>query len=114
MTLTILIVENRIRLGLFLYLILSTAARTNSLRTKATGTCMNPLFVYVCAAFKEREREGSIKGLPQQNLDSDIWVSDYLTPSWVCLPNNQPILAIVQPGETALDVLSTACKVSRC
>lgn len=73
-----------------------------------------PSLLCVCAAFKEREKEGSVKSLPQQNLDSDIWVSDYLTPSWVCLPNNQPILAIIQPGETALDVLSTTCKVSRC
>uniref|UniRef100_A0A8C3G1R0 TIAM Rac1 associated GEF 1 n=1 Tax=Cyclopterus lumpus TaxID=8103 RepID=A0A8C3G1R0_CYCLU len=46
-----------------------------------------------------------------QIVDSDIWVPDYLTPSWVCLPNNRPVLAIIQPGETALEVLSTVCKV---
>uniref|UniRef100_A0A8C4HIS0 T-lymphoma invasion and metastasis-inducing protein 1 n=1 Tax=Dicentrarchus labrax TaxID=13489 RepID=A0A8C4HIS0_DICLA len=50
-----------------------------------------------------KEREGSVKSIPQQNVDSDIWVPDYLTPSWVCLPNNQPVLAIIQPGETALE-----------
>uniref|UniRef100_A0A8C2ZIR3 TIAM Rac1 associated GEF 1 n=1 Tax=Cyclopterus lumpus TaxID=8103 RepID=A0A8C2ZIR3_CYCLU len=57
------------------------------------------------------DREGSVKNLPQQSVDSDIWVPDYLTPSWVCLPNNRPVLAIIQPGETALEVLSTVCKV---
>lgn len=52
-----------------------------------------------------------MKSLPQQNVDSDIWVPEYLTPSWVCLPNNQPVLAVIQPGETALEVLSATCKV---
>ena len=52
-----------------------------------------------------------MKSIPQQNVDSDIWVPDYLTPSWVCLPSNQPVLAIIQPGETALEVLSATCKV---
>uniref|UniRef100_A0A8C4NRW1 T-lymphoma invasion and metastasis-inducing protein 1 n=1 Tax=Dicentrarchus labrax TaxID=13489 RepID=A0A8C4NRW1_DICLA len=59
------------------------------------------------------EQEGSVKSIPQQNVDSDIWVPDYLTPSWVCLPNNQPVLAIIQPGETALEVLSTICKTHK-
>ncbi|KAM6984184.1 rho guanine nucleotide exchange factor TIAM1 isoform 1-T2 [Tautogolabrus adspersus] len=62
---------------------------------------------------KSKEKEDSVKSLPQQNADSDIWVPDYLTPSWVCLPNNQPVLAIVQPGETALDVLSAVCKTHK-
>ncbi|XP_075958443.1 rho guanine nucleotide exchange factor TIAM1 [Anarhichas minor] len=65
------------------------------------------------ASEKSKEREGSVKTLPQQNVDSDIWVPDYLTPSWVCLPNNQPVLAIIQPGETALEVLSTVCKTHK-
>ncbi|XP_049896087.1 rho guanine nucleotide exchange factor TIAM1 [Epinephelus moara] len=65
------------------------------------------------ASEKSKEREGSVKSLPQQNVDSDIWVPDYLTPSWVCLPNNQPVLAIIQPGETALEVLSTVCKTHK-
>uniref|UniRef100_A0A3Q3VYF4 Uncharacterized protein n=1 Tax=Mola mola TaxID=94237 RepID=A0A3Q3VYF4_MOLML len=56
---------------------------------------------------------GSVKSLPQQNADSDIWVPDYLTPSWVCLPNNQPVLAIIQPGGTALEVLSSTCKTHK-
>uniref|UniRef100_A0A672GHN4 T-lymphoma invasion and metastasis-inducing protein 1-like n=1 Tax=Salarias fasciatus TaxID=181472 RepID=A0A672GHN4_SALFA len=57
-----------------------------------------------------KEREGSVKSAAPQNVDSDIWVPDYLKPSWVCLPNNQPVLAIIQPGDTALEVLSTVCK----
>ncbi|XP_035522910.1 T-lymphoma invasion and metastasis-inducing protein 1 [Morone saxatilis] len=65
------------------------------------------------ASEKSKEREGSVKSIPQQNVDSDIWVPDYLTPSWVCLPNNQPVLAIIQPGETALEVLSTICKTHK-
>lgn len=67
-----------------------------------------------CVWCFQKERDGSVKSLPQPNVDSDIWVPDYLTPSWVCLPNNQPILAIIQPGETALEVLSTTCKVGHC
>ncbi|XP_044077284.1 rho guanine nucleotide exchange factor TIAM1-like isoform X2 [Siniperca chuatsi] len=65
------------------------------------------------ASEKSKEREGSVKSLPQQSVDGDIWVPDYLTPSWVCLPNNQPVLAIIQPGETALEVLSTVCKTHK-
>uniref|UniRef100_A0A3P9DEU1 TIAM Rac1 associated GEF 1 n=1 Tax=Maylandia zebra TaxID=106582 RepID=A0A3P9DEU1_9CICH len=55
----------------------------------------------------------SVKSLPQQNVDSDIWVPEYLKPSWVCLPNNQPILAVIQPGETTLEVLNTVCKTHK-
>ncbi|KAM3868568.1 rho guanine nucleotide exchange factor TIAM1-like [Diretmus argenteus] len=65
---------------------------------------------------KSRERESSVKSLPQHNVDttdSDIWVPEYLTPSWVCLPNDQPVLAIIQPGDTALDVLSTVCQAHK-
>uniref|UniRef100_A0AAX7UV88 TIAM Rac1 associated GEF 1b n=1 Tax=Astatotilapia calliptera TaxID=8154 RepID=A0AAX7UV88_ASTCA len=40
----------------------------------------------------------------------DIWVPDHLTPSWVCLPNDQPVLTIIQPGESALCVLESICK----
>ncbi|KAK7925931.1 hypothetical protein WMY93_008241 [Mugilogobius chulae] len=62
---------------------------------------------------KSKEREGSVKSLPQQNMDTDIWVPDYLAPSWVCLPNDQPILAIIRPGETVLEVLSSVCKAHK-
>uniref|UniRef100_A0A3P8Z026 TIAM Rac1 associated GEF 1b n=1 Tax=Esox lucius TaxID=8010 RepID=A0A3P8Z026_ESOLU len=59
--------------------------------------------------------EGTVKSLPRVNTestmtDSDIWVPDHLTPSWVCLPNDQPVLTIIQPGESALDALETICK----
>uniref|UniRef100_A0A665UPS8 T-lymphoma invasion and metastasis-inducing protein 1-like n=1 Tax=Echeneis naucrates TaxID=173247 RepID=A0A665UPS8_ECHNA len=60
-----------------------------------------------------KEREGSVKSLPQQTVDSDIWVPDYLTPSWVCLPNNQPVLAVIQPEEPALEVLRAICKTHK-
>uniref|UniRef100_A0A8C8F3E6 Uncharacterized protein n=1 Tax=Oncorhynchus tshawytscha TaxID=74940 RepID=A0A8C8F3E6_ONCTS len=65
-----------------------------------------------------KSHEGTVKSLPQVNsdshmTDSDIWVPDHLTPSWVCLPNDQPVLAIIQPGESALDVLETICKAHR-
>ncbi|KAM9847215.1 rho guanine nucleotide exchange factor TIAM1-like [Aulostomus maculatus] len=62
------------------------------------------------ASEKSKDRESTAKSLPQHTADSDIWVPEYMTPSWVCLPNNQPVLAIIQPGETALDVLSAVCK----
>ncbi|KAM4545415.1 rho guanine nucleotide exchange factor TIAM1 isoform 3-T3 [Odontesthes bonariensis] len=59
---------------------------------------------------KSKKTEESVKSLHPQHVDSDIWVPEYLKPSWVCLPNNQPVLAVIQPGETALEVLSTVCK----
>ncbi|KAM6907302.1 rho guanine nucleotide exchange factor TIAM1 [Xenentodon cancila] len=62
---------------------------------------------------KSKKTEDSVKILPQQNIESDIWVPDHLRPSWVCLPNNQPVLAIVQPGETALEGLSSICKTHK-
>uniref|UniRef100_A0A665V0K3 TIAM Rac1 associated GEF 1b n=1 Tax=Echeneis naucrates TaxID=173247 RepID=A0A665V0K3_ECHNA len=54
--------------------------------------------------------EGTVKSLPRPSTESDIWVPDHLTPSWVCLPNDQPVLTIIQPGESALCVLETICK----
>ncbi|KAL4608586.1 T-lymphoma invasion and metastasis-inducing protein 1 [Arapaima gigas] len=57
-----------------------------------------------------KEKGGSMKSLPQNNADSDIWVPDCLAPSWVCLPSDRPVLAVVHPGETALDTLENICK----
>uniref|UniRef100_A0A3P8STV1 TIAM Rac1 associated GEF 1 n=1 Tax=Amphiprion percula TaxID=161767 RepID=A0A3P8STV1_AMPPE len=54
--------------------------------------------------------EGTVKILPRPSTENDIWVPDHLTPSWVCLPNDQPVLTIIQPGESALCVLETICK----
>lgn len=80
--------------------------------TAAAQRCINLNLLSVCACFYfQKEREASVKSLPQQNVDSDIWVPEYLKPSWVCLPNNQPILAVIQPGETTLEVLNTVSKV---
>uniref|UniRef100_A0A674P6J3 TIAM Rac1 associated GEF 1 n=1 Tax=Takifugu rubripes TaxID=31033 RepID=A0A674P6J3_TAKRU len=73
---------------------------------------MEPAKKPLARMFEDSASEkGSVKSLPQQNQDSDIWVPEYLTPSWVCLPNNQPILVVIQPGETVLEVLSATCKV---
>nr|XP_057935458.1 rho guanine nucleotide exchange factor TIAM1 isoform X2 [Doryrhamphus excisus] len=58
----------------------------------------------------QTSEEESGKGLPRPSTESDIWVPDHLTPSWVCLPNDQPVLTIIQPGESALCVLETICK----
>lgn len=68
------------------------------------------LFVWAMWAFQKKTEE-SVKSSPSQAVDSDIWVPDHLKPSWVCLPNNQPVLAVIQPGETATEVLRSVCKV---
>uniref|UniRef100_A0A8C5G629 TIAM Rac1 associated GEF 1b n=1 Tax=Gouania willdenowi TaxID=441366 RepID=A0A8C5G629_GOUWI len=57
-----------------------------------------------------RESTGSVKTLSRPSTESDLWVPDHLTPSWVCLPNDQPVLTIIQPGESVLCVLETICK----
>lgn len=85
-------------------------SRLFPLNTRSAQRCINLLCV--CVLYFQKEKEDSVKSLSQQNVDSDIWVPDYLTPSWVCLPNNQPVLAIVPPGETTLEVLCAVCKVS--
>lgn len=59
-----------------------------------------------------KDRTGSMRSLPQHAADSDTWVTEYLTPSWVILPNDQPFLAIIQPGETTLVTLESVCKVN--
>uniref|UniRef100_H2LE68 TIAM Rac1 associated GEF 1 n=1 Tax=Oryzias latipes TaxID=8090 RepID=H2LE68_ORYLA len=57
-----------------------------------------------------RIKEETVNNLPRPNTESDIWLPDHLTPSWVCLPNDHPVLTIVQPGESALWVLESICK----
>ncbi|XP_062242214.1 rho guanine nucleotide exchange factor TIAM1 isoform X1 [Platichthys flesus] len=67
--------------------------------------------IYADPAKEHRRSEaGTVKSLPRPSTESDIWVPDHLTPSWVCLPNDQPVLTIIQPGESALCVLETICK----
>ncbi|XP_042627708.1 rho guanine nucleotide exchange factor TIAM1-like isoform X1 [Cyprinus carpio] len=57
-----------------------------------------------------KDTKTPVKGLPRPSTDHDIWSRDHLTPSWVLLPNDQPVLAIIQPGESPLDMLETICK----
>uniref|UniRef100_A0A3P9IFW5 TIAM Rac1 associated GEF 1b n=1 Tax=Oryzias latipes TaxID=8090 RepID=A0A3P9IFW5_ORYLA len=58
----------------------------------------------------DADRPETVNNLPRPNTESDIWLPDHLTPSWVCLPNDHPVLTIVQPGESALWVLESICK----
>uniref|UniRef100_A0A8C2BAI9 TIAM Rac1 associated GEF 1b n=1 Tax=Cyprinus carpio TaxID=7962 RepID=A0A8C2BAI9_CYPCA len=58
----------------------------------------------------QKDTKTPVKGLPRPSTDHDIWSRDHLTPSWVLLPNDQPVLAIIQPGESPLDMLETICK----
>ncbi|XP_045373797.1 rho guanine nucleotide exchange factor TIAM1 isoform X2 [Camelus bactrianus] len=58
----------------------------------------------------KREKEMVLPSVHQHNPDCDIWVHEYCTPSWFCLPNNQPALTVVRPGDTARDTLELICK----
>ena len=59
----------------------------------------------------QRDRDSSVKSVPQHPGDGEIWAPEYLKPSWVCLPNDRPVLAILQPGETSVETLDAVCKV---
>ncbi|KAG7267257.1 hypothetical protein CRUP_014566, partial [Coryphaenoides rupestris] len=65
---------------------------------------------------RSEESGGGVRSLPRPGgdgsggADGDIWVPDHLTPSWVSLPNDQPVLTTVQPGESALCALEAICK----
>ncbi|KAL4647747.1 T-lymphoma invasion and metastasis-inducing protein 1-like [Arapaima gigas] len=71
--------------------------------------CPDGVFVEP-ARERVKENEPPVKSIPKHNPDSDVWVPHYITPSWVCLPNDKPVLAIVQPGESTADVLEGICK----
>ncbi|XP_038201299.1 T-lymphoma invasion and metastasis-inducing protein 1 [Arvicola amphibius] len=58
----------------------------------------------------KRDKEVVLPSVHQHNPDCDIWVHEYFTPSWFCLPNNQPALTVVRPGDTARDTLELICK----
>uniref|UniRef100_A0A8I5U6P5 TIAM Rac1 associated GEF 1 n=1 Tax=Pongo abelii TaxID=9601 RepID=A0A8I5U6P5_PONAB len=62
-------------------------------------------------SINQREKEVVLPNVHQHNPDCDIWVHEYFTPSWFCLPNNQPALTVVQPGDTARDTLELICKL---
>ncbi|XP_042811145.1 rho guanine nucleotide exchange factor TIAM1 isoform X2 [Panthera pardus] len=61
-------------------------------------------------SINQREKEMVLPSVHQHNPDCDIWVHEYFTPSWFCLPNNQPALTVVRPGDTARDTLELICK----
>ncbi|KAJ8793178.1 hypothetical protein J1605_000173 [Eschrichtius robustus] len=61
----------------------------------------------------KREKEMVLPSVHQHNPDCDIWVHEYFTPSWFCLPNNKPVLTVVRPGDTARDALELICKAHR-
>uniref|UniRef100_A0A8B9VYV8 TIAM Rac1 associated GEF 1 n=1 Tax=Bos mutus grunniens TaxID=30521 RepID=A0A8B9VYV8_BOSMU len=61
----------------------------------------------------KREKEMVLPAVHQHNPDCDIWVHEYFTPSWFCLPNNQPALTVVRPGDTARDTLELICKAHK-
>ncbi|XP_031427573.1 rho guanine nucleotide exchange factor TIAM1 isoform X1 [Clupea harengus] len=58
-----------------------------------------------------KEQEGVEKS--PHPTDSEVWVPGYLTPSWVSLPNEKPVLAIIEPGHTALYTLESVCKTNK-
>ncbi|XP_010389695.2 T-lymphoma invasion and metastasis-inducing protein 1 isoform X3 [Corvus cornix cornix] len=58
----------------------------------------------------KREKEVALSSVHQHNPDCDIWVHEYFTPSWFCLPNNQPALTVIRPGDSSHDVLEMICK----
>uniref|UniRef100_A0A8D0JMV2 TIAM Rac1 associated GEF 1 n=1 Tax=Sus scrofa TaxID=9823 RepID=A0A8D0JMV2_PIG len=62
-------------------------------------------------SINQREKEMVLPSVHQHNPDCDIWVHEYFTPSWFCLPNNQPALTVVRPGDTARDTLELICKL---
>ncbi|XP_060090328.1 rho guanine nucleotide exchange factor TIAM1 isoform X2 [Heteronotia binoei] len=58
----------------------------------------------------KREKEVTLTAVHSHNPDSDIWVHEYFTPSWYCLPNNQSALTVIHPGDTTRDILEMICK----
>ncbi|XP_067848872.1 rho guanine nucleotide exchange factor TIAM1-like isoform X2 [Heptranchias perlo] len=63
-----------------------------------------------CSTDSSREKSLATS-IQQQTPESDNWVTDFLAPSWVCLPDDQPILVVVHPGNSAQEILDVACKV---
>ncbi|XP_041067631.1 T-lymphoma invasion and metastasis-inducing protein 1 isoform X3 [Carcharodon carcharias] len=63
-----------------------------------------------CSTDSSREKSLTMS-IHQQTHESDNWVTDFLVPTWVCLPDDQPILVVVHPGNSAQEILEVACKV---
>uniref|UniRef100_A0A3Q2ZKT1 TIAM Rac1 associated GEF 1 n=1 Tax=Hippocampus comes TaxID=109280 RepID=A0A3Q2ZKT1_HIPCM len=86
---------------------------TNSKKKSRAHPSINQVGVRPYALFSPlliSSEEASGKSVSRPGAESDVWVPDHVTPSWVCLPNDQPVLSIIQPGESALCVLETICK----
>uniref|UniRef100_A0A8C5MAX8 TIAM Rac1 associated GEF 1 n=1 Tax=Leptobrachium leishanense TaxID=445787 RepID=A0A8C5MAX8_9ANUR len=58
----------------------------------------------------KKEKEVVLTTVHPHNPDTDMWVHDYLTPSWVSLPNDQAVLMVIHPEDTAKDALEGICK----
>ncbi|XP_015421019.1 PREDICTED: T-lymphoma invasion and metastasis-inducing protein 1 [Myotis davidii] len=59
----------------------------------------------------QMEKEMVLPIAHQQNSDCDMWVHEYFTPSWFCLPGNRSALTVVRPGDSARDTLEGVCKM---
>ncbi|KAM9320556.1 rho guanine nucleotide exchange factor TIAM1 [Gastrophryne carolinensis] len=62
------------------------------------------------ASEDKKEKEVPLTTVHPHNPDADMWVHEYLTPSWVCLPNEKPVLLVIHPEDTAKDALVFICK----
>ncbi|XP_057694474.1 rho guanine nucleotide exchange factor TIAM1 isoform X1 [Corythoichthys intestinalis] len=58
----------------------------------------------------QSNEDESRKAAPPAGAEGEAWPPEHVTPSWVCLPDDQPVLTVVRPGESALCVLETICK----
>ncbi|XP_048837180.1 rho guanine nucleotide exchange factor TIAM1-like isoform X3 [Brienomyrus brachyistius] len=72
--------------------------------------CPDGTLVVTAKERAKMESKGPPKDIPKRLTDGDVWVSSSLIPSWVCLPNDRPVLAVIRPGESTLDVLEIICK----
>ncbi|XP_073524418.1 rho guanine nucleotide exchange factor TIAM1 isoform X1 [Phyllobates terribilis] len=61
----------------------------------------------------KKEEVVALTSVHPHNPDADIWVHEYLTPSWVSLPNDQSVLIVIHPEDTAKDALDFICKTHK-
>ncbi|CAJ0968698.1 unnamed protein product [Ranitomeya imitator] len=62
---------------------------------------------------KKEKEVVALTSVHPHNPDADIWVHEYLTPSWVSLPNEQSVLMVIHPEDTARDALEFICKTHK-
>ncbi|KAM4045282.1 LOW QUALITY PROTEIN: rho guanine nucleotide exchange factor TIAM1 [Anomaloglossus baeobatrachus] len=65
------------------------------------------------ASEDKKEEVVALTSVHPHNPDTDIWVHEYLTPSWVSLPNDQSVLIVIHPEDTAKDALEFICKTHK-